>query len=146
MSLWIDPCCGGEVPVTTTKDYFITVGETGSLLIAGFSANTTAGDAPLAVSFTDTSAGLPLRGSWDFENDNVVDSTERNPSHVYRSAGIYTVKLSVGNDGGSDDEVKVDYIWIGQESTPVPEFPTLALSIILINTIGLFVIFLKRKA
>ena len=65
----------------------------------------------LTVQFTDQSTGPgPLTCAWDFDNDGSVDSTEQNPSHTYNAAGTYTVKLTVSGAGGSDDEVKTDYI------------------------------------
>ncbi len=79
--------------------------------------------APLTVQFTDQSTGTgPLTCAWDFDNDGSVDSTEQNPSHTYNAAGTYTVKLTVSGAGGSDDEVKTDYISV----TAVPADPVAA--------------------
>jgi len=78
---------------------------------AAFTADTTSGTAPLAVSFTDESTGTaPLTYAWDFDNDGTVDSTDQNPSYEYSVAGIYSVKLTVTNTAGSDDEIKTDFI------------------------------------
>jgi PKD repeat protein len=79
--------------------------------VADFSADVTSGAVPLTVSFTDASTGTaPLTYAWDFDNDGTVDSTEQNPSYTYDTAGTYTVKLTVTNEAGSDDEVKTAYI------------------------------------
>jgi parallel beta-helix repeat protein len=43
-------------------------------------------------------------------NDGVVDYTSKNPSHTYKVAGTYTVKLTVTNSSGSDSEIKSGYI------------------------------------
>ncbi|MEQ8200944.1 MAG: PKD domain-containing protein [Syntrophomonadaceae bacterium] len=80
---------------------------------AAFSAAPTSGTAPLTVNFTDASTGTtPLSWAWDFDNDGTPDSTAKNPSHIYDTAGTYTVKLTVTNDVGSDEEIKTDYITV----------------------------------
>jgi len=80
--------------------------------VAAFTADVTSGDAPLTVTFTDASTGTPTSWAWDFTNDGTVDSTEPSPSHIYETAGTYTVNLTVTNAGGSDSEVKTDYITV----------------------------------
>jgi parallel beta-helix repeat protein len=81
-----------------------------SVPVADFTASPTTGPAPLTVNFTDASTGLVTSWEWDFNNDGTDDSTEQNPSYTYASGGAYTVKLTVTGPGGSDEEVKVDYI------------------------------------
>ncbi len=66
--------------------------------VADFTANVTAGPAPLTVRFTGTSTGNPTAWSWDF-GDNTT-STGQDPIHTYAAAGNYTVSLSVGDGGG----------------------------------------------
>ena len=80
--------------------------------VAAFTSDLQSGTAPLTVSFTDQSTNSPTSWAWDFDNNGVVDSTAQNPSHVYNAAGTYTVKLIATNAGGSDDEIKTDYISI----------------------------------
>jgi PKD repeat protein len=80
--------------------------------VANFTANVTAGEAPLAVQFNDTSTGSPTAWTWDFENDGIIDSTEQNATHTYTTAGTYTVNLTVTNADGSDSKVKTDYITV----------------------------------
>jgi PKD repeat protein len=80
--------------------------------IANFTATPISGEAPLNVTFTDASTGSPTSWAWDFENDGIVDSTEQNATFTYTTAGTYTVNLTVSNDGGSDAEVKTDYITV----------------------------------
>ncbi|AKB30294.1 cell surface protein [Methanosarcina siciliae T4/M] len=87
---------------------------------ADFSASPVSGDAPLTVSFTDLSTGDGITAwAWDFDNDENVDSTEQNPSYTYSNAGTYAVSLKVTGEGGSDSEVKADYITVSESSTPV---------------------------
>jgi len=82
------------------------------LPVAAFTADVVSGDAPLTVQFTDQSTGNPTAWSWDFDNDNTVDSTAQNPSYTYDAAGTYTVKLMVTDLAGSDSEVETDYITV----------------------------------
>jgi len=89
---------------------------------ANFSGSPTSGNAPLTVTFTDTSTGTPTSWSWDFANDGVYDSTEQNPTHIFSSAGTYTVKLRATNAQGSDTETKTDYITVAAPGLPVVDF------------------------
>jgi len=91
--------------------------------IAAFTATPTSGDAPLTVQFTDASTGIISLYAWDFNNDGKVDSTEQNPSYTYASAGTNAVNLTVSGPGGSDSEVKTEYIVV---SEPLPEAPVAA--------------------
>jgi len=62
---------------------------------AGFSADVTAGPAPLTVRFTDESTGDPKLWSWTFGDGGT--SAEQNPVHTYGVPGTYTVNLTVDN-------------------------------------------------
>ena len=77
---------------------------------ANFIALPTSGGPPLTVEFSDLSTGDITEWAWDFNNDGVVDSNENNPSYVYQSAGKYTVSLKVTGPGGSNTEIKNEYI------------------------------------
>ncbi|MDD3135923.1 MAG: NosD domain-containing protein, partial [Methanoregula sp.] len=85
--------------------------------VANFTSDVQAGPAPLTVNFTDQSTSSPTTWAWDVNNDGLVDSTVQNPRHTYTTAGTYTVNLTVANAGGSDSEVKTDYITV---SVPAP--------------------------
>jgi PKD repeat protein len=89
---------------------------------ASFSGTPTSGQAPLTVSFTDTSSGSPTSWSWSFGDGGT--STNQNPSHSYAAAGTYTVSLTVANSGGTDTATLADYI---NATAPPPDF-TLAIS------------------
>ena len=67
---------------------------------ASFTANPTTGDAPLNVTFTDTSTGGPTSWAWNFGDG--ATSTAQNPTHTYTAAGTYNVTLVATNAGGSD--------------------------------------------
>jgi len=86
--------------------------------VAAFSGTPTTGTAPLTVAFTDASTGTgPFTYAWDFDNNGVTDSVEQNPNYNYTVAGTYSVKLMVSGPGGSDDEVKTDYINVNATAT-----------------------------
>ncbi|MDI9395110.1 MAG: DUF3344 domain-containing protein, partial [Euryarchaeota archaeon] len=89
--------------------------------VAAFSADPTSGEAPLDVQFTDESTGSPTSWAWDFNNDGTIDSTDQNPLFTYNNAGNYTVNLTVTNAGGSDFEVKRNYINVSEPPTPKPD-------------------------
>jgi PKD repeat protein len=80
--------------------------------VAAFTANTTSGDAPLTVQFTDQSTNEPTGWSWAFGDGGT--STARNPSHAYAEAGVYTVTLTASNAYGSDAETKTGYITVSE--------------------------------
>jgi len=81
--------------------------------IANFSASVTSGTYPLSVSFTDTSAGNPTSWAWDLDGNGVVDKTTQNViKYNYKTAGNYTVNLTVSNEDGTDSEVKTAYIHV----------------------------------
>lgn len=63
------------------------------------------------VSFVDNSTGSPTSWLWDFGDGNT--STEQNPTHVYNTAGGYTVNLTVKNALGSDKISKYGYVLVG---------------------------------
>lgn len=91
---------------------------------AAFTATPTSGTAPLTVQFTDQSTtsgagkGIGPRATaitswrWDFDNDGVIDSDDQNPTHMYTSAGTYSVKLTVSDGTNTDDEIKTNYITV----------------------------------
>ncbi|MCK4631920.1 MAG: PKD domain-containing protein [candidate division Zixibacteria bacterium] len=77
--------------------------------ISRFTTTTVAGCTPLAIDFTDVSVGDIVSWNWDFGDD--VTSTLQNPSHIYNTAGAYTVKLVTRATNGKEDSVvTADYI------------------------------------
>ncbi len=92
---------------TETKVDYVNV--TVPLPVAEFSGTPLSGDAPLDVSFTDTSVNADT-WSWTFGDGGI--STLQNPSHTYTVAGVYTVTLTVTNAYGNDTNTKVDYITV----------------------------------
>ncbi len=81
--------------------------------VAAFSALPQTGSCPLSVQFTDQSTGTGISArAWDFQNDGVVDSDERNPSFVYTVPGTYSVALVISTPDASDEVVKSGYITV----------------------------------
>ncbi len=83
-----------------------------SPVAADFSADKTLGTPPLAVQFTDHSAGSPVSWQWDFNNDGIIDSEIQHPAWTYSQEGIFTVALTVGNGAVTDTKTKTDYITV----------------------------------
>ncbi len=82
---------------------------------ADFTGTPTSGPVNLLVNFTDNSSGYdqPLSYEWDFDNDDIVDSTIQNPSYTYSSPGTYTVKLTVtDSDGSTSTLTRTNYITV----------------------------------
>lgn len=80
--------------------------------VSDFKANVISGIVPFSVRFEDLSLNNPTSWFWDFDGDNVTDSTEQNPMHTYASAGNYTVSLNVSNGYGWDISSKPAYITV----------------------------------
>jgi PKD repeat protein len=101
------------------KDEFISVSP--SHPVADFNADPTSGPAPLTVQFTDESIGNITAWAWDFNNDGHIDSTARNPTYTYQNSGTYSVNLTVTGPGGSDSEIKDEFISVSP-THPVASF------------------------
>ena len=99
----------GEYTNLETKMNFITVIPA---VEAEFEANPLEGYSPLEVQFSDLSTGSPISWSWDFNNDEIIDSFEQNPVFVYNHAGIYSVSMTVGDGVHTDIETKTAYILV----------------------------------
>lgn len=86
--------------------------------VADFTADVTEGPAPLNVHFTDQSTGEFDDWDWDFDGGW---SGQQNPTYMFMNPGVYTITLTVTGPGGSDTEVKTDYITV-TEPVPEPDF------------------------
>ena len=64
--------------------------------VSSFTCNPTAGNAPVSVTFTDTSVATPFTPitawHWNFGDTNI--STLQNPNHTYNIPGTYKVVLT----------------------------------------------------
>ena len=73
----------------------------------------------MEVVFTDESTGNIDSWEWDFGDGGT--STQSSPVHTYNQTGVFTVTLTVEGPGGSDEEIKTDYITVNQ-AAPVAGF------------------------
>jgi len=104
-----------------TRTGYIAVSNTLAAPVAGFSASTTSGKAPLTVRFTDQSTGDPTSWRWTFGDGN--NSSERNPVYTYHKPGLYSVSLTASNANGSNALTKSRYIAVsGIQDVPVTRF------------------------
>jgi len=105
VSLDLDNCL--HVDSVILEDYVVV-----SELETHFSADVTAGIAPLTVSFLDESVGSPFDWSWEFGDGNI--STDPAPIHTYGTAGMYDVFLRVSNGfDDTDSLLRMQYIHVG---------------------------------
>ncbi|MDQ1251304.1 MAG: hypothetical protein QG646_377 [Euryarchaeota archaeon] len=95
---------------TDAKSSYIVVSNGVTNPVAAFSASPSSGSAPLNVSFTDESAGLPTARRWYFSDG--TNSTDKNPVHTFSKPGIYYVTLTVSNAVGSSWVAKYNYITV----------------------------------
>ena len=72
--------------------------------IPAVSATPTNGRTPLTVSFTSDGTVDPdgdrIRYAWDFDGDGDVDSNAEDPTHTYRTNGVFRATLTVTDVGG----------------------------------------------
>jgi PKD repeat protein len=99
---------GDEEDVLTRKNYIRVDGE----LVADFEAIPTSGGSPLLVTFLARISGGSFDAVlWDFGDGNT--SNALNPVHTYQADGLYTVRLQVFGFASIANEVKTDYIRVG---------------------------------
>jgi|GEM_PF-1005671 len=79
-----------------------------------------------SIAFTDLSTGDPTSWSWTFAGGEPASSTEQNPTVTYAVAGTYEVSLTVINGNAEDTEVKVGYITVTENPTPLFLDPVIA--------------------
>ena len=64
-----------------------------------------------SIDFTDLSTNDPFAWEWIFDGADEDTVYDQNPTAVeYNVAGTYDVVLTATNFGGSDTEIKTDYI------------------------------------
>jgi hypothetical protein len=83
--------------------------------VADFTADVLAGPLPLAVTFQDSST-VPGATAWYWEFGDGETSDERQPVHVYQTAGTYDVRLTVTGSGGSTARQKPAYVTVNDAS------------------------------
>ena len=99
---------------TITRTGYITVRSSSGEPVANFSGTPTSGNAPLTVTFTDSSTNSPTSWNWTFGDGTT--STSKNPVHTYLVSGTYTVLLNATNAAGSNIKMDTDYITVSSGS------------------------------
>ncbi|PID27555.1 MAG: hypothetical protein CSB55_08755 [Candidatus Cloacimonadota bacterium] len=81
-------------------------------IIADFGAIYTNCVAGEAIRFIDLSRGNITGYSWDFDNDGVADSEERDPVYTFENEGTYSVTLTVYDGEQNDSATKQSFITV----------------------------------
>ncbi|MDA9841772.1 Ig-like domain-containing protein, partial [Candidatus Marinimicrobia bacterium] len=89
--------------------------------IANFTFTPTSGYAPLPVQFTSTSTGDISSYAWDFQNNQTIDTAQKNPEYTYTEPGVYSVRLSVQGAGGNDFKIQENSITVLEVNAPSVE-------------------------
>jgi PKD repeat protein len=105
-----------------TADVSFTLTPIGSKPAASFTAHPRTGDAPLPVTFTDTSTGDPDTWNWSFGDGHYSDV--QNPVHTYINEGAYDVTLTAGNSYGTDTVTETDYCIVSGRSAILLSSPS----------------------
>jgi photosystem II stability/assembly factor-like uncharacterized protein len=79
---------------------------------ADFDAVPRTGQAPLSVSFADLTLNGPTVWQWDVDDDGSPDSAEPAPTFEFTQPGLRSVRLTVENSAGSDEELKTDFVCV----------------------------------
>ena len=87
-----------------------------------FSGAPRSGTAPLAVTFSRSSTGIPSQWNWSFGDGAWFNTTVSgdNPGHTYTTAGTYTVSLIVKGGAGTYTSTQPDYITVLPAPTTAP--------------------------
>jgi gliding motility-associated-like protein len=96
----------GACTNTKTSNNFIGIQN----IVADFSADNTAVCEGYSVTFTDLSFPITASQSWDFGDGST--STTTNPTHVYATAGTYSVTLVEGSGSCQNTVTKASYITV----------------------------------
>jgi len=92
-----------------TKTRVNYINTTTPLNVVDFTSNVTFGYIPFNVQFNDTSTG-PAASAWNWSFGDGNYSAVQDPVHEYNVIGLFTVTLTVQNDGGINQTIKVAYI------------------------------------
>ena len=86
--------------------------------VTNFTADNTNPEVGETVNFTDLSTNDPTEWEWSFYPSDITyvegtNSSSQNPKVQFNSMNSFTVELTSSNLGGSDTEIKTDYIYVG---------------------------------
>jgi len=97
--------------------YSVTVLSLQESIVANFTATPTSGNAPLPVTFTDTSTGTITNRFWNFGDGTTSTSLATSVQHTYTTARTNTVQLIVSGPAGVSTNTQSNYIVV---TTPSP--------------------------
>jgi len=103
VSLTVSNACGSDAVSDSVHILF-------SLPTVDFSADATAGCAPLTVQFTNASSANATAFEWTFEGGDPATSTARNPIVTFPQPGTYDVSLKAINAAGASTMSRMDFI------------------------------------
>lgn len=89
------------------------------LLEADFAMDVSAGDPPLEVAFTDTSAGTPTAWLWNFGDGSATETTQ-NTTHEFTDSGRFNVRLTVTDASGLQSSITKVVTVNAEAVTPDP--------------------------
>jgi len=109
---------------TETKTDYIEVSQAAP--VADFEADNLNPNTIEIVNFVDLSSNSPTSWLWDitpttFTFLSGTDENSQTPIIIFNEIGFYTISLTATNSGGSDTEIKTDYIEVSQ-TAPVADF------------------------
>jgi PKD repeat protein len=85
--------------------------------VANFTTGMVANLTPNMWNFNDTTTNTPASWNWSF-GDGQVASTQ-NVTHLFATAGNYTINLTVTNTGGSNTSIKYQQVYVQANYTVV---------------------------
>jgi len=101
------------------RDTFTIVKSPALLPVPDFTASPVSGPAPLAVTLTDRSINGPTGWAWDVQDDGTSDVGGATAVWTYAAPGLYDVRETVTNIGGTASVVKPRYV-CATGSGPMP--------------------------
>ena len=118
-----------KLTLTTKGDKTATASQTVNIngITAKFTASPTSGAAPLEVKFTDNSVRNSKTNSvidywqWNFGDGSTLDYNQ-NPTHTYKKAGEYTVKLTVQDKDNNQDSTEMKITVLDNGDYPTADF------------------------
>ena len=113
MAPWLDPGNTGATSLPGANQPCVVVNPP----VADFVANNTVVNQGQQVDFTDLSTNSPTSWSWSVSPNTFsyvlgTSASSQNPKMTFANPGYYTITLAATNAGGTDSEIKTNYILV----------------------------------